>query len=172
LPSTAEHRQVLEDLGLLRVRRVGHVEDDDADAAAVQVEGVGREQQRGVVVRALVPGGVDVAHDLEPARGPLVREHRDVAPQAVGRRARGNAPLDARLGLGPRAALRTRHRLHRWRRRLLHGDGGRRLPRPLPEREQVVQRVGRQLRADDGGEQPQRENGQQGEASISANPVH
>ena len=50
--------------GLHGVRRVAHVQDDDP---ALDVTDVGREEQRRVVVGALVAGVVDVAVDLEPA---------------------------------------------------------------------------------------------------------
>ena len=167
-----EHRELGQQVGLLRMGRVGHVEDDDADALGVDVEGVEREEQRGVVVRALVSRGVDVAQDLEAARRALMGEHRHVALQAVGRRARGHPSLDAGLRLGPRPARRPRRRLDRRRGRHLHLGLGGRLARALAEREQVVQRVARDLRADDRCEQSQRQQREQDGTGRPTDPVH
>ena len=102
-----DHRQLGQRGGLHRVRRVGHVEHGDAGRGGVELERVDGEEQRGVVVGALAPGGVDVAQHLEAARGALVRHEVDVAAQAVRRRAGGDATLDAGLGLGSRPAGRA-----------------------------------------------------------------
>ena len=105
----------------------------------VEPHGVGREQQRGVVVRALVAGAVHVAVDLEAPGGALSPEEARVAAQPVVRAVRGHAALDARLPGAARYAVRA-WRGHEGRLRVgLHGGGGGPLAVALAQREQVVQ---------------------------------
>ena len=106
-----EHRQLGQRVGLHRLRRVGHVEHDDARRVLRRdLEDVEREQQRGVVVGALVARLVRVAQDLEAARVAVVADLGDVAVEALAvGGAGGDAALDVGLGLrtrpcSPRAA--------------------------------------------------------------------
>jgi hypothetical protein len=157
--------------GLHGLRRVRHVEHRDALRGRVELERVDGVEQRGVVERALVPAGVDVAQRLEAAGGALVRDQRDVAVQAVGGGARGHAPLDPRLGLGARPALSARGGEERRLGARRDRDLGRLLADPLPEREQVVERRERS----DGVQRGQREDDRDdeersGTAHASADP--
>jgi len=86
------------------MRRVGHVEHRDPERLPSAIDRVEREQQRRVVVRAFVPLRVDVAIDLEAARGALVAEQRDVAREALVGGAPRYPALYTRLGVGPGTA--------------------------------------------------------------------
>ena len=89
---------------LLRVRGVAHVEHRDAGRALGQRLRVGREQQRRVVVRALVAGLVLEPQRLVAARVAVMADEARVAGEALGV-AGGHAALD--VGLGPASPARS-----------------------------------------------------------------
>ena len=126
------HRRLGERVGLHRMGRVAHVQHRHAERRAGRVDRVGREQQRRVVERAHMALDVDVAKHLEAARGALMGDLLQVAPQPVVARIR---PAHGRR---PRAPGASRGRT--WPRgghqRRLGPVGDRRLggvcPRPGP----------------------------------------
>ena len=123
-----EHRRRDQLVGQHRIRRVRHVEHVDP---GLDVDQARRRQQGGVVVRALAPGGVDVALDLEPADRPLrallavAADQLGVAGVALRRPAAGvvgnrDLTLEGRLRHRPGTALGGLGRRQRRLDRLLH----------------------------------------------------
>ena len=106
------HRRSQEPGGQLRLGRIRHVEDVHP---TLRVQDVGRVHQRGVVVRAVVTGGIRVPLDLEAAHGAdrirlPVRAHQlGVAREALRSPAAlvilgADPALEAGLGPGAEAA--------------------------------------------------------------------
>ena len=103
------HRGSDEGLGPHGMLGVGHVDDRDSRRLVLQLlDRLHREEQRGVVVRALVAGRVHEPLDLEAAGMALVAHELRVAHIAVVRHAGGHAALELGLGARPRAAVRSR----------------------------------------------------------------
>ena len=98
-----------ERLGPHRPRRVGHVHDRDARGLVLQLlDRLDREEQGGVVVRALVSRLVHEPLHLESTGVAFVAGELGVADVTVVGHARRDAPLQPRLRPGARSAVGTR----------------------------------------------------------------